>query len=112
MFNWKSASIRVALTGFVVTLLVVATMAWCSERRERLEARNDQKMAEARTESASEAIAEIGKLDDRGQATQQEVRDAQEAVRNADPADADREYRYQLCKLHDRPDCERLFGTR
>ncbi|MEH6697187.1 MAG: hypothetical protein V7672_00665 [Brevundimonas sp.] len=98
-----------ALAGAVALLiLIVFVMGKCSRNEEINKANADQSMAEARTQSAAEAITEMGALNDRGVASDQQVQEAQNAIRQADPADRDRIARLELCRLQSRPDCDRL----
>lgn len=87
----------------VIILLVggLFVLGRCSRGDDVRQARDAKAMGEARTESAAQAINEIGRLDDRGQATDKEVSDAQNAIRNAPPADRDRVARARLrCLQH------------
>lgn len=95
--------------AFALLILIVFVIGKCSQRDEIRAARNDAGMADARTESAVEAITEIGRLEDRGQATETQVEEAENAIRQADPADRDRVARAHLCRLQSRPDCDGLF---
>jgi hypothetical protein len=98
-----------ALLGAIALLvLVLFVMGRCSRGDEVREAKADRAMADARTQSATEAITEIGRLDDRGAATESQVKEAQDAIRQADPADRDRVARAHLCRLQHRPDCDRV----
>jgi hypothetical protein len=94
----------------VILLLGVGlfVLGKCSRGDEVREAQNAKAMGEARTESAVNAINEIGRLNERGQATDKEVADAQDAIRQAAPADRDAVARDRLCRLQQRPDCNRV----
>lgn len=101
-----------AIGGLVVALvLILLTLAWCSERKRANEARGDQAVAEGRTTSAVEAIDAITDLGQRADVTDTEVKEAQDAIRQASPADRDRVFRHRLCVLQHRADCDRLLGT-
>lgn len=97
-----------AVTLVIVLVVVVLTLGYCSQREKAQKARDAQTQAEGRTVSATEAIKEIGSLNERGQATDTQVENAQNAIRQADPADRDRIARYHLCVLQQQPDCKRL----
>jgi ABC-type transport system involved in cytochrome bd biosynthesis fused ATPase/permease subunit len=104
--------IRAALAiGALIILLIfiVLALSWCSERERRQQAGNERDMARGRTTSAVEAITEIGKLEDRGQATDTQVEEATNAILQAAPADRDRVARARLCQLQQRPDCDRVL---
>lgn len=106
-----SASLTKILSAVALVLLLVVTlliMGYCSQREKAQQARDAQTQAEGRTVSATEAIKEIGSLNERGQATDIQVENAQNAIRQADPADRDRIARYHLCVLQQQPDCKRL----
>ena len=105
----------VSPTGLIVAVVVIvaiALMGWKSGCSSAREARQEQRQAEARTESAVVAIKEISALEARGEATDAQVEQAHEAIRST-PAgpERNRRARYELCRLHDRPDCDRLLGT-
>lgn len=94
--------------GFLILLiLLLGRCAW-DARRDVGEARDSQAQADARTASAVEAISEIGRLHERGEATTKEVQDAQAEIRSARPDDRDRVARRHLCRLQQRSDCDGL----
>lgn len=97
-----------AVTLVIVLVVVALTLGYCGQREKAKQARDAQTQAEGRTVSATEAIKEIGSLNERGQATDTQVENAQNAIRQADPADRDRIARYHLCVLQQQPDCKRL----
>jgi len=104
--------IRMALAvGALIVMLIfiVLALSYCSERDRAKQAKNDATMAQGRTTSAVEAITEIGKLEDRGQATDTQVEEATNAIRQAAPADRDAVARAHLCRLQHRPDCDRML---
>lgn len=98
---------RWAALGAVVLLLIVAVfvIGRCTRGDDLKTAKGDTMLAEGRTTSAVEAINEIGRLEDRGRATEAQVEQAHDAIRQADPADRDRIARDQLCLLQRRDDC-------
>ncbi|WP_426041491.1 hypothetical protein [Brevundimonas sp. TWP2-3-4b1] len=99
----------------VVGALALLTLGYCQitgpSREAARQSRNDATMAQTRTESAVEAISEIGGLQERGRVTETQVLEAENAIRQAAPADRDRVARHRLCVLQHRPDCDRLLGT-
>jgi len=96
--------------GAVILLLVAGlfVLGRCSRGDDVREARDAKALGDARTTSAVEAINEIGRLDDRGEATDKEVSDAQDAIRQAAPADRDRVARARLRCLQHPADCDGL----
>lgn len=92
----------------VVALIVLSVFALgrCSQDDRIDDARNAQDQAEARTESAVEAIEQIDALNQRGAVDYKEAEEAKNAIRQADPADRRRVGDYQLCRLQQRTDCE------
>lgn len=104
---------RWAMLGAVVLLLIVAvlTLSWCSERDRAKQAKAERDLAQGRTASAVEAITEIGELGQRADATDAQVQEAQDALRQAAPADRDRVFRHRVCVMQHRPDCDRLLRT-
>ena len=104
---------RWAMLGAVVLLLIVAVfvIGRCTRSDDLKAAKGDTMLAEGRTTSAGEAITQIGELGQRADATDAQVKEAQDAVRQADPSDRDRVARYHLCVLQHRSDCDRMLGT-
>lgn len=108
---WRVFPLKVwALALIVVAGLTLFTVARCDhERAER--AQTAARQAEGRTESAVNAIKEISALEARNQATEAQVEQAHEAIRSTpEGPDRNRRARLELCRLHERPDCDRLFG--
>lgn len=105
--KWLYLGCTIALLGIAVFVI-----SYCSDKRKLRESEDRAEVSEGRTVSAVEAITEIGKLDDRGQATDKEVQDAQEAIRNAPAADRDRIARHRLCLLQHRSNCDGLLNPR
>lgn len=106
-----SASLTKILSAVALVLLLVVTllvMSYCSQREKAKEARDAQTQAEARTVSATEAISAINDLGERSNATDAQVENATDAIRQADPADRDAVFRYHVCILQHRTDCDRL----
>lgn len=104
---------RWAMLGAVVLLLIVAVfvIGRCTRGDDLKAAKGDTMLAEGRTTSAVEAITQIGELGQRADATDAQVKEAQDAIRQAAPADRDRVFRHRVCVLQHRPDCDRLLGT-
>lgn len=94
--------------GVMAIVVVILTLAWCDARDDARKNANDRDMAQGRTTSAAEAINEIGQLEQRGQITDQQVQEAQNAIRQADPEDRDSVARTYLCRLQHRSDCDGL----
>lgn len=106
-----SAIVACLVAAAVLAVLVFGGL-YLSERRKAQEARAGESVAQGRTTSAVEAIKEIGELGERSNATDEQVRQAQEAVRNAAPEDRQRTFAYNACVLQHRTDCDGLLGTR
>lgn len=94
----------------VIALLVLAVfvMGRCSQNDRIRDAKNAQTQSEARTVSATEAINTINELGERSDATDAQVENATDAIRQADPADRDAVFRYHACLLQHRTDCDGL----
>lgn len=103
----------VGIGALVVALIVVVlTLAWCDARKDAREARGEAKMSEGRTQSGADAIEKIGELRERGAATDQEVKEAVDAIRKVEPGpERERVARYQLCVVQQRAGCDRLLGV-
>lgn len=97
------------MVGLAACALVVAI--WLAvhfitaPKRARI-AEADAALSQGRTDSAVQAINDIAKLNERGDASDAEVEQAHEAIRKADPASRDRVARYRLCILQQRADCD------
>ena len=96
--NW------LALIGLVV--IIVVGLAYCQQRDRAREAENARDFVEGRTLSAGDAIEAIHELGERDQATQQDVQEAQDAIRET-PAGPDRNRvaRERLACLQRRASC-------
>lgn len=97
-----------AITLVIVLVVLVLTLGYCSQRERAQKARDAQTQAEGRTVSATEAIKAINDLGERSNATDTQVENATDAIRQADPADRDAVFRYHVCLLQHRTDCDRL----
>lgn len=97
----------IALLCLIV--LAVFVLGRCTRGDEVREANAGRTQTEGRTVSAVEAINTINDLGERSNATDAEVESATNAIRQADPADRDRVFRYRACLLQHRPDCDGLL---
>ncbi|CAN7167204.1 hypothetical protein [Brevundimonas sp. LjRoot202] len=104
---------RWAILGAVVLLLILAVfvIGRCTRGDDLKQAKGDAALADGRTTSAVEAITQIGELGQRADATDAQVKEAQDAIRQADPADRDRVFRHRVCLMQHRPGCDRLLGV-
>lgn len=93
-----------------ICLALILLLAYCGQRDRVREAENARDFVEGRTLSAGDAIEAIHDLNERGQATQQDVQEAQDAIRQADPSVRSRVARYELCRLQHRSDCDGLLN--
>lgn len=102
---WRMFPIKAwAFVAIIVAGVVLFGVARCEhDRAERAE--QGERQAEARTDSAVNAIKEISALEARNQATQAQVEQAHAEIRQADPADRDRVARARLACLQGRARC-------
>lgn len=96
------------ILAILVAAILFLGVGYCSQRDKAKEARNAQTQSEARTVSATEAINTINELGERSDATDAQVENATDAIRQADPADRDAVFRYHACLLQHRTDCDGL----
>ncbi len=108
MFGLSASLTRIVLIVAGLLIIVALTLGYCSQREKAKQARDAQTQAEARTVSATEAIKAINDLGERSNATDTQVENATDAIRQADPADRDAVFRYHVCLLQHRTDCDRL----
>jgi hypothetical protein len=109
-FRALSRTAWLIIAGCVAAVLLLSTCQMLRESREReRQADADAALSEGRTTSAVEAITAIGELGQRADATDAQVKEAQDAVRQAAPDDRDRVFRHRVCVLQQRPDCDRLL---
>ena len=108
MFGLTPALTRVVLIIVGLLIIVALTLGYCSQREKAQKAHDAQTQAEGRTVSATEAIQAINNLGERSNATDAQVENATDAIRQADPADRDAVFRYHVCLLQHRTDCDRL----
>ena len=91
----------IILAGIVA--VVVLALAYCGSRKDVQTAADRAVIADGRMTSAQDAIETIGDNAAANTAVQAEVKDAQDAIRAADPVDRDRVARQRLRCLQ-RPD--------
>lgn len=108
MFGLTPALTRIVLIVVGLLLIIALTLGYCSQREKAQKARDAQTQAEGRTVSATEAIQAINDLGERSNATDAQVENATDAIRQANPADRDAVFRYHVCLLQHRTDCDRL----
>lgn len=89
MIQLRPPSWLYAVAAVCLIALAVFVLGRCSQQRALNDARNEATKSDARTISATEAITEIGKLNERGQATDKQTQEAINAVRQADPSERD-----------------------
>lgn len=108
----RTLPLRTWLILGVIVFTVVMTLAYCHARDQAKQARAGEIVAEGRTVSAVEAIEKIDALGERANATDAEVAQAKENVRNASPENRADAFRYNACVLQHRTDCDGLLRTR
>ena len=108
MFGLTPALTRIVLIIVALLIIIALTLGYCGQREKAQKARDAQTQAEARTVSATEAIKAINDLGERSNATDTQVENATDAIRQADPADRNAVFRYHVCLLQHRTDCDRL----
>lgn len=83
-----------------VLVLIVLTLAWCEAREDAQRAGDRVTITDARMGSAEKAIETLGDNADAHDATDAQVKEAQDAIaRETDPAERDRVARCELRKL-------------
>lgn len=106
----RSLKLIAFVGGSVLFLLAVfAILMALDARKDAAKAKGDGQLSQGRTTSAVEAITQIGEFGQRADATDAQVKEAHDAIRQAAPADRDRVARYHLCVLHDRPNCDGML---
>lgn len=90
---------KLAIIAAIVGVLVILTVSYCSDKRRIENLQDEATLGDARTQSAQDAVAALGDVAEANAATETETKEAQDAVRQADPADRDRVFRQQLCIL-------------
>jgi ssDNA-binding replication factor A large subunit len=91
--------LRTWLILAVIVVAVLALLSWRGACTAADQAGDQATIADARTDTARESFDIVIHNAAADAATQTEVQEAQDAVREADPADRERVARYQLCKL-------------
>lgn len=89
------------LAAVVIALLLV--LGYCSSRKQTDTLKDQATIADARTVTAQETIAAIADNQFVNAELRSEAERAQDAIRQADPADRDRTARCQLRKLQGDP---------
>lgn len=114
MFGLEKTASRIVTAMITLALLCLVgfTFGYCAQSARLKAAKGDAAMSQGRTVSAGEAIKEIGDLGDRGEASDIEVKGAQDAIRQAPPAVRDATARYQLCRVQQRTNCDGLLDPR
>ena len=95
--------LRTWLVLGAVVLLAVLLTAYCAKREQVGQLKDQGTLADARTKSAQDAIAAIADNQFVNAELRSEAERAQDAIRQADPADRDRVARCELRKLQGDP---------
>lgn len=99
----RAVPLRTWLILAGVIALCVLLASYCASRKQVDVLKDQATVAGARTVSAQEAIAAIAENDYINQELRSEAERAQDAIRQADPADRDRVARCELRKLQGDP---------
>jgi hypothetical protein len=91
--------LRTWLILAAVVVAVLSLLSWRGACTSADQAKDQATLADARTATASETFEITVNNAAADAATRTQVQEAQDAVRQADPADRERVARYQLCKL-------------
>ncbi len=91
--------LRTWLILAAIVVAVLALLSWRGACTAADQAGDQATIADARTDTAKETFEITVNNAAADAATQTQVQEAQDAVRQADPADRERVARYQLCKL-------------
>jgi cytoskeletal protein RodZ len=91
--------LRTWLILAAVAVAVLSLLSWRGACASADQAKDQATIADARTATATETFEITVNNAAADAATQTQVQEAQDAVRQADPADRERVARYQLCKL-------------
>jgi hypothetical protein len=91
--------LRTWLVLAVIAVAVLSLLSWRGACTSADQAKDQATIADARTATATETFEITVNNAAADAATQTQVQEAQDAVRQADPADRERVARYQLCKL-------------
>lgn len=96
---FRALPLRVWLTLIALIVFLILVMAYCSSRDAVRDLKDEATVADARTKTAQETIDRIAENQFINDGLRQEAREAQDAIRQADPADRDRVARCELRKL-------------
>lgn len=99
----RAVPLRTWLILVGVLAACVLLTAYCSSRKQVDTLKDQATIADARTVTAQEAITAIAENDYVNQELRSEAERAQDAIRQADPADRDRVARCELRKLQGDP---------
>jgi len=88
------------LTLTAILCALFAVLAMCRGNPEAAKAKAGETLSDGRTAAAQDASAVRDGNDVANTQTRNEVKDAQDEVRQADPADRDRIARQRLCRLN------------
>jgi hypothetical protein len=91
--------LRTWLILAAVVAAVLSLLSWRGACTSADQAKDQATIADARTATATETLEITVNNAAADAAAQTQVQEAQDAVRQADPADRERVARYQLCKL-------------
>jgi cytoskeletal protein RodZ len=91
--------LRTWLILAAVAVAVLSLLSWRGACTSADQAKDQATIADARTATATETFEITVNNAAADAATQTQVQEAQDAVRQANPADRERVARYQLCKL-------------
>lgn len=105
--TWLREGNRLLYGLAAIGLIVIAifVLGRCSQNDRLRQERANADKSEARTESAVEAINDITKLGERGYASDEQVAQAQERIRQADASQRNRVAREQLACIQSRSTC-------
>lgn len=98
-------SLRTILIGVFIIFVLLMLLSWRSACTALDRAKDQATIADGRTATAVETLDVVARNAADDAATQQQVKEAQDAVRQADPADRERVARHELCKLQGRSPC-------
>ncbi|HRL05103.1 MAG TPA: hypothetical protein PL098_00150 [Brevundimonas diminuta] len=99
----RTLPLKTWLALAAIIVFAVLLTAYCSSRKEVGQLKDQGTLADARTKSAQDAIAAIADNQFVNAELRSEAERAQDAIRQADPADRDRVARCELRKLQGDP---------
>jgi len=97
--------LRTWLIAAAVVLLLIAGLSWRGACTARDQAKDQSTIADGRTATAVETLDVVTQNAAADVATQTQIKEAQDAVRQADPADRERVARCELRKLQGHSTC-------